>query len=101
MDFNLPEQLQRRICFALIPAKSLCWPPKLSHYRYAVYTRGNNGYALTRINGCRFHPIAKFQPLGRLAGIVSMVCAMASSLRIDLNAGRSNHESTFQSVGHL
>jgi hypothetical protein len=32
MDFNLPEELQRRICFALIPAKSLCWPPKLSHY---------------------------------------------------------------------
>jgi hypothetical protein len=33
MDFNLPEELQRRICFALIPAKNLCWPPKLSHYR--------------------------------------------------------------------
>ena len=33
MDFNLPEELQRRICFALIPAKSLCWPPKLSHYQ--------------------------------------------------------------------
>jgi len=32
MDFNLPEELQRRICFALIPAKSLYWPPKLSHY---------------------------------------------------------------------
>jgi hypothetical protein len=32
MDFNLPEELQRRICFALIPAKTLCWPPKLSHY---------------------------------------------------------------------
>jgi hypothetical protein len=32
MDFNLPEEMQRRICFALIPAKSLCWPPKLSHY---------------------------------------------------------------------
>jgi hypothetical protein len=34
MDFNLPEELQRRICFALIPAKTLCWPPKLSHYRH-------------------------------------------------------------------
>jgi hypothetical protein len=32
MDFNLPEELQRRICFALIPAKSPRWPPKLSHY---------------------------------------------------------------------
>jgi hypothetical protein len=32
MDFNLPEELQRRICFALIPAKSLCWPPKPRHY---------------------------------------------------------------------
>jgi hypothetical protein len=36
MDFNLPEELQRRICFALIPAKSLCWPPKLSHYQRMV-----------------------------------------------------------------
>jgi hypothetical protein len=37
MDFNLPEQLQRRICFALIPAKTLCWPPKLSHYRNSCH----------------------------------------------------------------